>query len=420
MRINRKSILVFIVILALISGGCWNRREPEFLAIVIAMAFDYDEERELYQVIAQVANPLMMDPEGVRIAGEDRAFWVVSAYGHTPFDATRNLSQGSSRQYFWAHNRIVLFSEAVARQGIREILDFIDRERQLRLIGRPAVVEGDIRKLMEADFPIEEKGGTGLDRQMVTIQFEESVFHDKFLIELYTSYESPGWEMFMGKIEVQEEAIDSDEDEGEDEDGNEDEAENDDDGGGELPGEDSPSLIGGGALFKGDRMVGWATEFQSEGWLYAEGRGHRYNLTFEGPEEYEDTLVSIEVFDTISEMRPVVNGDDIRVEIEVNVNGRIQNISSVPGMALEKDNVFLRSLERRAAQVVRNRIKDMMQRSQELETDIMGFGNLLYRKKPEVWEQVKDDWDDMYPDVAADIDVFFNIKRSGLISRPLP
>ena len=94
MRINRKSILVFIVILALISGGCWNRREPEFLAIVIATAFDYDEERELYQVIAQVANPLMMDPEGMRIAGEDRAFWVVSAYGHTPLTPREIFPRG--------------------------------------------------------------------------------------------------------------------------------------------------------------------------------------------------------------------------------------------------------------------------------------------------------------------------------------
>ena len=88
----------------------------------------------------------------------------------------RNLTKGISREFFWAHNRIFVLSEELARNGIYPVMDMVERERQLRTSGYVVVADGDVRKLMEAEFPLEETGARGLDRQIATIRYERSLF----------------------------------------------------------------------------------------------------------------------------------------------------------------------------------------------------------------------------------------------------
>ncbi|MEW5785785.1 MAG: Ger(x)C family spore germination protein, partial [Bacillota bacterium] len=375
MALVKKTLLVSLLVFLLLAGaGCWNRRDPELLGIVLAAAFDYDTEKEMYLVIAQLASPQALQTEG---GGSGKpSFWVLSAHGHTPFEAMRNLGVGSSRELFWAHNRVILFSENAARRGISEIMDVIERERQTRVIALPAVVQGDIRKLMEAEFPLEDSGAIGLDRQMITIQFNTSVFHNKFLNEVYSAFEAPGQEVFLGKIEVQAE---------------DDQVQQGGAGSGGAEGGGSqnrrpPALVGGGALFKGDRLVGWATQNQTEGWLLAMGRGQRFNFVMECPDSPGDYF-SVEVFNVGAVRRPVVDEQgNPRVILKVEANSRIQNYTCDGN--LSTDNAFIISLERRTAEAIRNRITDMIKRSQQLGTDVMGFGNLFYRKQPRVWREL--------------------------------
>ncbi|MFO8059419.1 MAG: hypothetical protein R6U70_02005, partial [Bacillota bacterium] len=134
---------------AFLGSSCWDRRDPEHLAYVIGTGFDVEEDGR-FHVIAQLANPLVLGGELGATGGEDKAFWVVSASGYTPLDAMRNLAEGTSRELFWAHNRVVMFSEELARRGIAPVLDLFERQRQLRTIAHPAVVSGDLRTLMEA------------------------------------------------------------------------------------------------------------------------------------------------------------------------------------------------------------------------------------------------------------------------------
>lgn len=93
---------LMLLLFLLIISGCWNRRDPENLAIVLATAFDWDEEVKMYQLIVQLSNPLAVQEVENKGAskGESPPSWVVSAYGRTPFEATRNLSEDSSREFF--------------------------------------------------------------------------------------------------------------------------------------------------------------------------------------------------------------------------------------------------------------------------------------------------------------------------------
>ena len=403
-----RRLALLLLVAALAAGlctGCWNRREPELLGIVLAVGFDYDPEKKLYRAIAEIANPAGMGQSGGGEGGGGgggssgkKAFWTAEAKGHTPFEAVRNLDEFSSRQLFWSHCRVVLFSERLARRGLTDVLDLLERGRQFRLIAKPVIVEGDLRKIMDADFPLEETGAKGLDRFIVTNRFEESVFPEKNLNELISTLGQPGIEMLVGRLQVMEEKKESS-------------------GGSEEAGAPPPARVGGSALFRGDRMVGWGTDDQTLGWAYAAGRAFRSILIIESPEK-EGSYISIGAFGHSARMRLQGDEDDWSIELKVKIHARIQEFQG-PGK-LDSDNELVRALERRAAAAARNSIEDMISHSQELKADVFGFGNLIYRKNPKLWQKIENRWEEeIYPQLKIDLIVEFDILRSGLTNNPL-
>lgn len=398
----RRKILCWLIITALAASllsGCWNRREPEFLAFVVAVAFDFNEETDMYQIYAQIANAQAMGvgAEGGPENGGETEFKVAATSGITPFEAMRNLGMNVTRELFWAHSRILLISERLARRGIGDIMDLFERERQLRLINRPLVVAGDILTLMETPFPLEQTGGVAIDRLLISIRQEHAVIPDQFLSQLYSVYAAPGREMFLGRIEVM--------DGGEEDDGE------------EAQNSERPAVrIGGAALFRGDRMVGWATAEETGGWLYATTSVPRGTLVIECPER-EGKYISIEVFKSSFKMIPAGSMEQPRVWLEIKARGRIQEFQSTGD--LDRESEYTRSLEKRSAQVIRNRVEEMFARSQELRSDIFGFGNLFYRRQNEQWNRMAEDWYHFYPRLVLDLDVRLDIKRVGLVTDPL-
>ncbi len=393
-----RQLLPLLFIAALVGtlcSGCWNRREPELLGVVLAVGFDYDEENDLYQIFAQLADPIAM---GGGSSSEDgggkgeKAFWTMEAKGCTPFAAVRHLIGTSSRALFWPHCRVLLLSEKVARKGIADIFDLFERGRQFRLIVKPAIVAGDLRKIMETEFPLEQTGARGLDRLILTTRFERSIFPDKNLNELIATHAQPGKEMLIGRLKVLDTEAGKEEEDG------------------SIP---PPAQLGGSAFFRGDRMVGWATPRQTQGWSYGSGRAFRSTFAIESPTD-EENHISIETFGHDARMRLRGDENNWQIELKVKLHGRIQEFDG-PGK-LDTENELTRSLERRAAQAVRNNIESTLSRSQELKADIFGFGNLIYRKNPQLWQKISSRWDEeIFPQLTIDLTVEFDILHSGMV-----
>ena len=113
------------------------------------------------------------------------------------------------------------------------------------------------------------------------------------------------------------------------------------------------------------------------------------------------------------------NEDNWRIELEVKLHGRITDYSGPGDLGTESE--LTRSLERRAAAAARNRIEAMLSRAQELKSDVFGFGNLIYRKRPQLWKKLAPDWEEkIFPELAVDLKVEFKLLRPGLVKEYLP
>lgn len=398
-------------------AGCWDRREPSFLGVVTGVAFDYDPQTGLLQVIAQVANPLGIGAGGDAGqgggGGGKNTFWVVEASGHTIYEAVKKTEQVSTRKLIWSHLETVLFSEALAREGLRPVLDYIDRERQARLIARPFVVQGDVRKLLEAEFPLEQLGGPALIRQLLTIRLESAFAPETDSLRmLFHQLTMPGVELILPRIEIQ---VDNEMDN----------AETAEEGGGkEKTGTPNPAKISGAALFRGDKLVGFFDEKETAGYLWLSKNVRRLTVVFSPPEEKENgkknneknKFLTVETFWAMTKLEPEVRGEKVRFRISIRAEGRMQDFGD---LNLPQDDDFKKSLNRRMATVIHNQIGAAWQKARALDLDVFGFGHELYKTRPGDWRRLADKWEKIFPEIELETDVQATIRSYGLITEPI-
>jgi spore germination protein KC len=392
---NRKRVIFFLVFLLIITPGCWNRREPEELALVLMAAFDLDQESGDFKIIAQIANPLAMGGEGPEAGGGGGAdsTWVVAASGQTPFEAARNLVTKSTREINFSHATVVLFSEDIAREGLHQLFDFLDRERQFRLVVHPMVVDGDIRKAMEAEYAMEEVGAVALVRHVRTTSQERAVTRNLFLRDVYNIFSQPGWDVTIPRLHI----ITGEE--------------------GELV-EEAPVQLSGLAAFSKDRMVDWLNDKESRGLNWVLGDINRAVYVLKSPPD-SSRPTTVEIYQTSSSMKAEIQGEEVKIILEIEADGRLQETHTERGW-LSEESQLTESLDRRLAQAIRNDVRLVLEKAQnDLKADIFGFGNLIYRTQPKDWARLSDRWDEIFPQVQVEILVDANIRRTGLIKDPL-
>lgn len=411
-------LLLLCLLLPLLTlAGCWDRREPSLLGVVTAVAFDFDPQTGLLQVIAQVANPLGIgggngaDQSGG--GGGNNPFWVVETSGHTIYEAIKKTEQVSTRKLIWSHLEAVLFSEAMAREGLRPVLDYIDRERQARLIARPFVVQGNIRQLMEAEFPLEQLGGPALIRQLITIRMEDAFTSEiDSLRRLFHHLSMPGVELILPRIEVQAERR---EEGGAKNGGGGGNGEKRGGGGGVKTGKPNPAKISGAALFRGDKLAGFFNEKETAGYLWLTKNIRRQTMVFSCPGEV-DKYLTVEVFGALTKLEPEVQGEKVRLRLSILTEGRLQDFA---GQSLPLAEDFKSSLNRRMATVIHNQIGLAWQKARELDVDVFGFGHDLYQTKPQDWKRLEKKWAGIFPEIELEVDVQATIRSYGLVTEPL-
>ncbi|MGK5508754.1 Ger(x)C family spore germination protein [Brevibacillus formosus] len=146
-----------LIISTILLTGCWDRRELEERASVLAIAIDQDEKNEnLYKMTVQIPIPIKIAGSSGKGGGNNAdAVKIMSVTGRTVTDASNNLQMRMNQRLFLGHTRILAVSEEIARKGIQDIMDSFRREPQIRRLLWPIVVKGKASTLLEIKPRIE-------------------------------------------------------------------------------------------------------------------------------------------------------------------------------------------------------------------------------------------------------------------------
>lgn len=122
-----------LIVLLVITTGCWNMKEIQNISYVTAIGFDYDDGK--YIVYLQ-----LIDFSSVaKLEGQQKAkeapVWVGKGTGASFTEAVNHLYETSQQRVFWGHVSALVFSEPILKQNkFQDVMDLLNRYREIRYL----------------------------------------------------------------------------------------------------------------------------------------------------------------------------------------------------------------------------------------------------------------------------------------------
>ncbi|WP_339363627.1 Ger(x)C family spore germination protein [Vallitalea maricola] len=376
------------IITCILLVGCWDYREIDEVEIVLGLGIDsHITPAKDADKLSESQYLVTYEIVGIESKEGQLKSRVLKDKGDTLYRAIRKIIEKNGKQVYLAHTKILIISEELARQGITEILDYTMRDAEYRpdvhvLITNNCNAE-DIFKNDVTDIASMRLSDT-LKNQGKIGTFESSTVWN--IIDKITK---KGFEPAISLIKVDKQHI----------------------------GANSVHTVGGTAVFKASKMVGKLSEDETLYYLFIDNEIKNQPLSMEY--YFEDQLghISLEILSNETKVTPVVNGEELGVNINVNCKVAINELSNQIDILDEKDRI---DIEMNAEKDIEEGIVELITHVQkDYNSDIFGFGDLFKRQKNKTWKKVEKDWDNVFPTLKINTNINVKIERSALSSQAI-
>lgn len=362
--------------------GCWDRREMDELAFVMATGLDLSEDGEL-ETSLQIAVPTGIP--GSSQTERKKPFMVVSEKGKDGIDSLSKEQQRLSRNINLGHRRVIIIGESLGRKGLNQVMDTLLRSPDSRYNSYVATAYGTTAKeVITTPYFLERIPAVGI-YNILEGKNTFSVKTDEFLDALATYGKNPvtpGIRLTM------------------------------DDTGNPI------FVLDQLAVYRENKLVGFLSGEQQKAFrLFRENiHGMTWSLQFEPPKpEYKGT-VNMSVLNVRTSVRTRMAEEKPAIDVRIKVTGRISANDTEQDLSRSET---LARLEQRYEEELQKTVAGVVSVSQqEYKSDIFGFGRKVHIDHPYAWKKIKERWDELYPAVPVEVKIEVKIERIGRTQAP--
>lgn len=388
--------LLIIVLVVPILGGCWNQKELTDLAFVMAMGVDKGEDKR-YEVSFQLVNPGNVasgqnggSQQGLPIA-------VYKASGNTVTEAARQATKTISRRLYYAHTNLLAVSEEVAKDGILDIIDGFDRDPEFRttteiVVTRNTTAEELVSSLTNLDKIPVNKITKELKSTEEMLGENMSLDIDNFIDSLTSNGKQPvlnGYSVVGDKRSSKR--------------------------GDSLQKTETDSFLAadGLAVFRAGKLVGWISGEKARGvvWILNKVKSTAISISWNGK---KNAIVMVPIRSktkvgvSFKQGRPIIN---IKVEDE----GWISEANTAVNL---NDPLIMEKIDIAVEKEIKKQIMASVREAQKFKADIFGFGDLIHRQNPKLWDRIKSDWDEQFANLEVNVKVDSYARKEGIRTKP--
>ncbi len=389
--------LVMSFLLMVLLTGCWNRLELNELSVIIGTSIDWQEDK--YHVSFQVINPSAISTQTGGGGGGNSPISVFSTSGTTVLEAIQKINLESPRTPFFAHNRVLIISENLAKEkGISEVIDFFLREGETRETMDIALSKGDPRDILEILLPQEKISANGIDQMFRKTEDNLSAVKRIRLSEFAKSFVSSSANAIAPEITIK----------GKD-------------------GEQQSSLdalkkttkstvlkIGDIGVFKKGKLAGWLDQNESKGINWINNEINNTVIPFSCSEN-EETTSTFQVERSKTKIKPIIKEDKIIIQAKIKPEGVLQETGC--NMDLTQPQ-YIQKLEKEIEKQIEVDIYTTWEAAKELQADVFQFGSKIHAKYPKEWKKLKPDWDQKLTEIELKLTINASVERTGMINDP--
>ncbi|KYG94190.1 Ger(x)C family spore germination protein [Paenibacillus jamilae] len=384
--------LTGLLLMPLLSG-CWDSVELNQRAVVAAIGIDEDGESG-YAVSLQV---IVAD----EIAGaKARGATPVVLYqekGKNLFQAIRRASQRVSRIISLAHTRLVVIGEKLARAGIGDTLDFLERSTEIRLPVKMMVARGntgkDVLAIMTAIGRIPANDISG------KLETSERLYAGDYAVtidDVIRSMSNKGGGPVLTGIEV---------------DGNLEQAPSKNNVDNILP--KAIVHINGMGVFQKDRLVRWLDDEQAIGLSMINNKVKSAQTTLNCGKNGE--TIGIETLFSATNIHTQMEQGEPVFVINLKQTGAVQEAECPINL---QSSEAMKRLQEQWTEETKKVISSTVREVQRTHSDVIGFGLALERSYPKKWEKLSSEWRRYFAESTVRIQVTSVLKHTQSRTNP--
>jgi spore germination protein KC len=383
---RRRGVAAWLVLILLLTG-CWSRVEVNDLAIVSMVAIDRasDGDIRLWLHVIVPARAGGAPGAGGMSAMPGNPYVTLSARGRTILEATHAIQSELPRRIFWAHARVILIGERLAREGTRPVADFLTRHRELRLTNYILVARGDLEAMLASEVDLEK-----LPAEYIREIQRSRIAPVTTLRDWVEALASKGLDPMLGALELVQPPPGA-------------------------PAGQKPALrVRTGALFRDDKLVEFAENRLARGILWLRGDLRLGVVTVTVPGSPGQTSVEW----LTAGVNRTVRWENGRLVFYVDIATE-GDVSETQAKLDLSDPQTLRRVEAALNQEIKRRVTMALTTMKEQKIDPAGMGELVHQHLPGVWKRVEATWrTETLPKCQFVVTVDARVRRTGLSSKP--
>lgn len=376
---SRVCAFLILALISLSTAGCVGSVELNEIHIVHSLAIDKGNKHNI-KLTAEISK---ITPSGQQPKGMQNDKFYLSQEGESLFEAARQMRNKSDRMLLWGHASSILFSKAIAEQGIMPQIEAIRRLRQFRNTALLFITEGNAFEILQLSSPsatINSQVFQGLvEGGKSTGQTSKTT-----LLMAYRDYTNEFKDIAIPLIYPTIQAADEDK---------------------------SILKASGMYAFHGDRLSGKLSPSLTKAYLRA---SNLMEGTIESITCDDGGHVTLENIMSKAKTNVNINASlESRVSITINADLTITNLTC-KGMDITPDTIHV--WEGQLNTIIEQDIRKFFQYTQKQKVDLLGIGERIHRSNPKQWKAMKSDWmENRYGLADFEVQVHTRIDHSNFL-----
>lgn len=375
---KKSGYLIIIFLFPLFLSGCYDRAETTQTVLCAGVGVDINRQQRI-DFTVQLNKPV--DPQ--KTTTFTQQVENIFTEGASITEAARRVTLMVPRLPLWSHADIFVIGGHMAHLGLGGLPDFVSRNRNIRhdiivLISPYNKPE----EIFKSSCPLSLCSSRGILR---ILKFQEQSLGNYVstdMLNFISCLATPGIDPAVPQVVITK----------------------------DIKG-NNILTIKGTAVFREDKMVGSLNEKESRGYRFMMSQKKQGGLiTLKSPFD-RCRYIDFEISRFKSSIKPVKKDGRIVIHLKTEVQLNILGTQAKREILTPEK---LPALEKAAARQIKDDIIACVKKAQNLNSDILGFGQAIYRYMPEEWESIAASWRQLYPEIDYEVEVKAQIKNAYL------
>lgn len=376
----KKIAIMFLLIICMsfLLCGCWDKMEIDRLAVVKILSISDDPKSDDLIVSADISDFSDGSDSEKSDKKKDEGN-VITGKGRTLSDAFNNLESLYNRKLILSHNKILILSKEYAKKGITNIVDTLERNLDFRNTTYVMVSEIPPIEIMKSKINLEKKNVSGIEMLIRLTSSDSKIFSTEwytFLLNLKNASRTA----ITPLIKMNDK---------------------------------SEILIDSSAVFKDDKMIGILSQEQTKScqWFLNNVKDQSIDIPYHHDDK--DSVISMEILRGNYDVKPVKYDNNIEMNINCDAIALIKGITNSQ-VELQDYNV-INKINEQTNEYFKSKLENVILFSEKsLNADILGFGNKINANMPITWKNLKNNWDEEFPNIKYNVTFNIKVKDIGI------